>query len=119
VSEVAQILARSAIAAGRRATETIMAGAAGVPPALATDVEAQVARVVYQDPMLLSWRVWGGFWSFVTGLLVVPEVQAAIHGLVGQLVPVAYLPLATALLGAMWPLISKWRDPRPVRGAAA
>jgi hypothetical protein len=42
-------------------------------------------------------------------------VQAAIGALVGVVLPPVYVPIATAVLGALWPIISKRRDQRPVR----
>lgn len=86
-----------------------------VPKGMVEQVEKEVKGVVYQDPPWRSWRLWGSFWSIVTGVLVVPEVQTAIAALVGTAVPPAAAPVVTAVLGALWPLISKIKDPREIR----
>lgn len=117
MSEVAEVLARAAIAEARRSTQTIMGASQRAQPSLTGDVESQVERAVYQDPARTSWRVWGGVWSGLTALLVLPEVQTAIGAVVGVAVPPVYLPVATAVLGAVWPIISKARDQRPTRPA--
>lgn len=71
-----------------------------------------------QDPLHKSWRVWGAVLSTVAAALAVPEVQTALQDALGTVVPVAWAPVITALLGALGPVVSKARDTRPVRGAA-
>ena len=88
---------------------------AGTPQAQQEQAAEWIDRQLYQDPPLQSWRVWGGVWSGLTAVLILPEVQAAIGALVGVVLPPVYVPIATAVLGALWPIISKRRDQRPVR----
>jgi hypothetical protein len=77
--------------------------------------DAQIDRMVYQDKSVRSWRVWGAFWTFVAGVLAVPEVQTAITAAVGATVPITYAPIVPAVLGTVWPLVSKYRDLRPTK----
>lgn len=109
-NRVVEILATRAL----RETARVSQASGVIPP---DTVWAVAKQMITQDPARVSWRVWGSIWSGITALLVIPEVQSAIHAVMGQLVPTAYLPFVTAILGALWPLISKWRDPRPTRGA--
>jgi len=69
-----------------------------------------------QDPVIHSWRVWGAFWTFCAGVLAIPEVQTAIVAAAGAAVPVAWAPVVPAILGVIWPLMSKYKDNRPVKG---
>jgi hypothetical protein len=69
----------------------------------------------YQDPPLVSKRVWAGISAGATAILVDPAVQTALIGALPTVVPVPYLPIATAVLAAALALWSKRTDPRPVR----
>ena len=89
----------------------------GAKPELPAQVRAKAERLVTQDPASSSWRVWGAFWSGLTAVLILPDVQQGITAAIGQVLPPEYLPIASAILGVIWPLVSKLRDPRPVRGA--
>lgn len=115
VKALAQVIAQGAI---RTALEhvTHIQGALPEPKlGLEEQMRAAAERVVTQDPAARSWRVWGAVWSGLTAVLILPEVQTAIHAIIGQMLPPEYLPIATAILGVIWPLVSKIRDPRPAR----
>ena len=87
----------------------------GAKPDLPAQVRAKAERLVTQDPLRQSWRIWGAVWSALTAVLVLPEVQAGITAAIGHWVPPEYLPIATAVLGVIWPVVSKLRDQRPLR----
>ena len=82
-------------------------------PLLNTSDDAE--RIVFQDAPWRSWRLWGGFWAALAGILSLPEVQAAAVAVLPHVIPTPYLPIASAVFGALWPVISKARDLRPVR----
>lgn len=116
---LAQVVAQSALGLALTQSEQIQAALPAVArPELPEEVRAATERLVTQDPPLRSWRVWGAVWSAATGVLVLPEVQAAVQAVIGQVIQADFLPIATAVLGVIWPLVSKLRDARPVRGAA-
>ena len=71
-------------------------------------------RSAYQDRLSRSWRIWGSFWAVLAGILALPEVQRSIDLALGHAAQ-ELSPVIAALLGAIWPLISKARDGRPVR----
>jgi hypothetical protein len=77
--------------------------------------ETMGTELFFQDPAWRSWRLWGGFWAATAGILSLPEVQSAAVAVLPHVIPTPYLPVASAILGALWPVISKARDPRPVR----
>lgn len=78
---------------------------------------AEARHNLTQDPARASWRVWGAFWAALAGALSLPEVQQAIAVALGAAVPVAYAPLVPGILAVIWPIVSKYKDTRPVRGA--
>lgn len=80
-----------------------------------TVTEQQVLRIVEQDPAKTSWRVWGAVWSVVGGILTIPEVQTGLQAAVGSVVPVAWAPIVPIAMGAVWSIVSKVKDKRPVR----
>jgi hypothetical protein len=71
----------------------------------------------YQDPTLVSKRVWAGVSAAATAVLIDPSVQTALTGLLPAVVPAPYLPLATALIAAGLAAWSKASDHRPRRGS--
>jgi hypothetical protein len=83
-------------------------------------VEAQVGemadRILTQDSLRRSSRVKAAALGVLTAILAAPPVQAEIFVLLGGLIPAAYVPMATALLGAVFAALSKQRDHRPIRG---
>jgi hypothetical protein len=76
--------------------------------------EGPPEREYYQDRPEVSKRVWAGVSGVVTAVLVDPNVQAALGALLPAVVPPAYLPIATALLGVALTTWSKAADPRPI-----
>lgn len=113
-NEVLLIATSALIEARSRAIKE--AKSAGLTDEQAAVVSDTVDKMIYQDKARTSWRIWGGFWAAVTGVLLIPEVQAAIHVVIGALLPEKLLPIVTAGLGAIWPVISKSRDLRPKKG---
>lgn len=105
--EIAQKAVRDA------ARETVSSFIGGTPIDV---VEKQVSRIVEQDPLRTSWRVWGAFWSGAAAILTLPEVQAGLQAAIGSVVPVAWAPVVPAAMGAVWAIVSKAKDKRPVRG---
>lgn len=87
------------------------------PAAAAAERAAEAEHNLTQDPARYSWRVWGAVWAVLAGALSLPEVQQAITVALGAAVPVAYAPLVPGILAVIWPLVSKYKDTRPVRGA--
>jgi hypothetical protein len=113
-SDEVQALAAQALVDAKPTAQEVL-GARDTSPIDLYVADQQIDRMVYQDSPWLSWRLWGAFWSFVAGVLAVPEVQSAITAAVGAALPVAYAPIVPAVLGVAWPLVSKYRDLRPVR----
>jgi hypothetical protein len=113
-TEITKLIAANAITEATRIANSLS------PDSAFQKEAAQTAkRMITQDPWRTSWRVWGAMFSgvtgLVTGLLLIPEVQIAIQAIIGQTVPAEYIPLTTALLGTLWPIISKIRDKRPIK----
>jgi len=116
-SELAKALARSAVEQTAKAAVSKVKSSRAAPPGLPEAAQKEVEKIVYQDPLWRSWRLWGGFWSAVTGVLAMPEVQATLTAVLPHVVPAASMPIATAALGLVWAVVSKYRDKRPVSGA--
>lgn len=70
------------------------------------EIEAAVSRVVSQDSLLTSKRVWSVVAAIATAVLAVPEVQEILG---------PWAPVITALLSATLASWSKSSDVRPVR----
>jgi hypothetical protein len=77
------------------------------------EAKERAEQMVTQDPAWRSWRLWGAFWAMLTGLLSIPEVQLFIHANISAMIPTDYVPLFTAALATLWPVVSKARDTRP------
>lgn len=77
-------------------------------PSINTRIEAldAIERVVTQDAVVTSKRVWATVMAVLTAVLAVPEVQSYL----GPWAPIVTAALSAALAG--W---SKAEDPRPVR----
>jgi hypothetical protein len=109
---VSRVIAAAAVRTAVEAADVLAPGL-GISTRQA---EALAKRMVEQDPLLLSFRGWGGFWSLAAAVAFAPEVQAALATWVGGAINPALVPVVLAIFGAGSSWWSKRRDPRPVRG---
>jgi hypothetical protein len=112
---VLSALTSAAVANEVRRTSLELLEMAGTPDGQREAAAERLDRQLYKDPPLRSWRVWATVSGVLTGILAIPEVQIALTAAVAGAVPVAWAPVATAVLTALLAGMSKARDPRPVR----
>jgi hypothetical protein len=71
-------------------------------------------RIFFQDRPGASLRVWSTISTALTGVLVLPPVQAELTALLPAVIPAPYVPLATVVLAGALSALSKAKDKRPV-----
>jgi hypothetical protein len=99
------------------ATEMAKAAANGdvSPDQVGEKVGKMADRILTQDKLSKSNRVRAAVLGVLTAVLSAPPVQAELLLLLGGFVPPAYIPMATALLGAAFVSLSKRDDLRPFK----
>lgn len=113
-NEFKNIIAALAIQQAANSVESI-AAATGLPEDKKEFVENQVSRVLQQDPLLKSKRVWSAVMGVLTAILSAPPVQTELARFFGTVLDPVYVPLVTAVLAAALATLSKKDDGRPLR----
>lgn len=112
---LAKTLAReSAVMAGNNAFEL---AAQIADNATASEAREIAKKMVTQDAPLKSKRVWTavfGVLTTITTALSTPEVQTALPAVLHAFVPPVWVPVASAIVTAVLPAVSKALDPRIV-----
>jgi hypothetical protein len=76
-------------------------------------------RILFQDPVKVSKRVWSVVLMALSLVMMDPDVQQALLSLLPAFVPVKYLPAAGVLAAAVLTFLSKALDPRVPKTRAA
>jgi hypothetical protein len=104
-----------AAAAVRGAVETVAQMNVTTQVANLEKTKALVERMVTQDPMQGSLRVWSGVLAFASFVLLIPGVDTTINSLIGMYVPAELVGMAGVLLSGAMTWASKYRDKRITR----